>query len=493
MNSKKFFPIEKLFDSYTQNNYQLLPFRFNRIGPNKVVAVQESGEYVILSNAELTDFVNKVLPRNSSIYQQLKAKHFLYDDPNTSALELLSLKVRTKYSSIRNFTNLHMFVVTLRCDYSCPYCQVSRQTENKSQYDMTEETALKSLDFVFNSPNKYLKIEFQGGEPLLAFDMIKFIVNKAHEINKVEKRNLQFVIATNSSFIDDEVLEFCEKNKIYISTSLDGPKWLHDKNRPRPGRNGYEMTIQGINRAKDYLGPDSVSALMTTTSASLVSAKDIVDEYLKNGFSSIFLRPLSPYGFAVKKKLINRYDVDRWFEFYKEGLDYILQLNKQGVKVAEFYTSIILKKILSPFPTSYVDLQSPTGAVTSAVVFNYEGSIYASDEGRMLAEMDDDTFKIGHVLENNYEEVIGSEKVLDMIERTENSSVPKCSDCAYQKWCGTDPAYHYATQQDVIGHKEFSGYCRKNTLLFEYLIDVLENDPEKAQVLKGWVGKVLKT
>lgn len=487
MNSKKFFPLEKLYKQKEESSYTLLPFRFNRLDAKRVVAIQESGEYLVLANQELTDLAEKKLNKDSDIYQKLKFKHFLFDNPNSSALDLLSLKIRTKYSNIKRFTNLHMFVVTLRCDYSCPYCQVSRQTENKVDYDMTEEVAMKSLELVFKSPNPCIKIEFQGGESLLALDMIKFIVEKATEINKVEKRLLQFVIATNCSFIDDEVIEFCEKYEVYISTSLDGPKWLHDKNRPRPGRNGYDMTIEGIKKARTFLGPDSVSALMTTTNDSFGAAKEIVDEYINNGFRSIFLRPLSPYGFAVKKKLINRYDVDRWFEFYKEGLDYILFLNRQGIEISEFYTTTILRKILSPFATSYVDLQSPTGAVTSAMVFNYDGNIYASDEGRMLAEMDDESFNIGNVFNDSYEEIIGSDKVLNMIEITENSSVPKCSDCAYQKWCGTDPAYHYATQKDPVGHKEFSGYCRKNTLLFEHIIEILENDTVNSKILRGWI------
>lgn len=487
MNSKKFFPIESLFRQKTSDSYSLLPFRFNRLDENSVIIVQEAGEYLILTNQELSDLVEKKILKNSSIYHNLKYKHFLYDDPNSSAFDLLSLKIRTKYTNIQNFTNLHMFVVTLRCDYSCPYCQVSRQTENKSDYDMTEDIALKSLDMVFKSPNPCIKIEFQGGESLLAFDMIKFVVEKALEINEKELRLLQFVIATNCSFIDSTVLEFCEKYSVFISTSLDGPQWLHDKNRPRPGRNGYERTINGITKLRNFLGPDSVSALMTTTQDSLGSVKEIVDEYVNNGFRSIFLRPLSPYGFAIKKKLINRYDVDKWFDFYKEGLDYILFLNRQGIEIREFYTVTILRKILSPFATSYVDLQSPTGAVTSAMVFNYDGNIYASDEGRMLSEMSDQSFNIGNVFNNSYDEVIGSEKVLSMIEITENSSVPKCSDCAYQKWCGTDPAYHYATQKDPVGHKEFSGYCRKNTLLFEYIVDILENDSVNADVLKGWL------
>ena len=62
-------------------------------------------------------------------------------------------------------------------------CQVSRKTENKFDFDMSKEIAVKSLDLVFKSPSKNIKIEFQGGEPLLNFDLIKFIVIEAKKIN----------------------------------------------------------------------------------------------------------------------------------------------------------------------------------------------------------------------------------------------------------------------------------------------------------------------
>ena len=86
-------------------------------------------------------------------------------------MELLSLKLRTKLKALTDFTGLHIFVTTLRCDYTCSYCQVSRQTEDKLAFDMTEEQAEAALKLVFKSPNPNIKIEFQGGEPLLNFEI----------------------------------------------------------------------------------------------------------------------------------------------------------------------------------------------------------------------------------------------------------------------------------------------------------------------------------
>src|SRR5258708_33244176 len=150
---------------------------------------------------------------------------------------------------------------------------------------MTAETAEAALALVFKSPSPSIKIEFQGGEPMLNFDRIIHIVSRAEEINLSEKRDLQFVIATNLAVVTDEILAFCKEHSILISTSLDGPKDLHNKNRPRPGHDSYERAIAGIEKARQVLGHDRVSALMTTTLGSLGRAKDIIDEYIRLEFN----------------------------------------------------------------------------------------------------------------------------------------------------------------------------------------------------------------
>ena len=80
-------------------------------------------------------------------------------------MDLLALKQRTKLIQLANFTSLHIFVVSLRCEHSCPYCQVSRQSDDKLAFDMSQETADKALAAVFESPSSAIKIEFQGGDP----------------------------------------------------------------------------------------------------------------------------------------------------------------------------------------------------------------------------------------------------------------------------------------------------------------------------------------
>jgi uncharacterized protein len=475
------------YNSSLEQSYQLLPFRFIRLDSNRYVITNEIGEHLVVPNAVLQDIVHKQLPAGTDLYNDLKSKHFIIDKDSNVALDLLALKVRSKYAQLTNFTGLHMFVVTLRCDHSCPYCQVSRQSEDRLAYDMSIETAERALGLTFKSPSPAIKIEFQGGEPLLNFDLIKHIVNRATELNKLHGKDLEFVITTNLSQLSDEILEFARQHSVLFSTSLDGPEDLHVANRPRPGGDSYRKTIEGINRIRNEYGIDKVGALMTTTEASLSRPREIIDEYVRQGFRSIFLRPLSPYGFAVKTKWYKAYDTARWLDFYFAGLNYILELNKSGYGFVEDYASIVLTKMFSPMGTTYVDLQSPAGIGISAIAFNYDGDVYASDEARMLAEMGDKTFRLGNVHENSYEEILLSEPLLNALEESICESVPSCNDCGFQVYCGSDPLYHYSTQRDVVGHKALSGYCQRNMSIMRRLIALMEDDPAARSILLSWV------
>ncbi|MCI5054840.1 MAG: His-Xaa-Ser system radical SAM maturase HxsB [Flavobacteriales bacterium] len=488
MLSSKFSSLENYYSSTSESTYSLLPCRFTPLDNYQNYLVSNDvGEHLVLNRESLHQYLNKQLTPDSAIYKELQSKHFIYDEDSKVALELLSLKYRTKASVFSSFTALHIFVVTLRCDYSCPYCQVSRQSSDKEAFDMKQETAMKALELVFKSPSPQIKIEFQGGESLLNFDLIQTIVFEAEKMNVAEKRDLQFVIATNLTPLNEQVLKFCLDHDIFISTSLDGSQDLHDANRPRKGESGYQLTLEGIQRVQKYLGKDRISALMTTTELSLKDVKAIIDEYMRLELDGIFLRPLSPYGFAVKTKQIEKYDAIRWLDFYKEGLDYIIDVNRRGCFFPEHYTALILKKMFSALPAGYVDLQSPTGAGISAVVYNYDGDVYASDEARMLAEMGDKSFRIGNVNQDSYEEIFASDVLLDVIEESVAESCPQCSECAFLPFCGTDPVYHYATQKDIVGHKAFSGFCTKNMSITKHIIDKLQNDSKARDVLMSWI------
>jgi len=469
---------------YQPDEYRVLPIRFLSLDTNRYIVSNIAGNYQVMQRQELEDLVRHRLPLHSALYDDLKGNHFLADRDSSVYRDLLAAKYRTRQARLPDFTSLHLFVVTLRCDHTCQYCQVSRVSENRTAFDMSRETAERAIALMLESPSRQLKVEFQGGEPLLNFDLIRYIVLEVERL--ADGREVQFVIASNLSPLTDEILEFAAAYKIFFSTSLDGPAALHNRNRPRPGNDSHTRAVTGIERIRRRLGHDAVAALMTSTAESLKQPEAIIDEYVRLGFDSIFLRFISPYGFAAKTAKRIGYETDEFIEFFKCGLAYIVSLNQRGTMIRETYTTLLLQRMLTPYATGYVDLQSPSGIGISVLAYNYDGGVYAADEGRMLAEMGDHTFRLGSV-RDSYEELFANSPLFSTIGGTMLEGLPGCCDCALLPYCGSDPVFHHRTQGDVIGHRPTSAFCRRNMEIMRHLIRLLEDEPQTAAVLRTWI------
>jgi len=470
--------------------YQILPYRFNRLN-EEIFLSNEIGEFLYLSIDEFQRFVEHKLVSEDLAYKNLKSKQIIADNNIDSIVEMLATKYRTKKNFLTEFTTLHMVVASLRCNSNCSYCQVSKKDLTDISFDMNKKTAKKVVEKIFESPSLNIKIEFQGGEPLLNFKIIKYIIVKAEWLNLIKKRNLEFVICTNLTSIDEKMLKWLKGHRVYISTSIDGPKDLHNLNRPLYDiDNSYDLVIEKIKLCRTYLGYDSVSALMTTTSYTINHFNEIIDKYLELGFDSIFLRSLNPYGFAKRDKHKLAYPMNDFIESYKKGLDYIIDINLKGKYFIEGYATILLTRILTPFCTGYVDLQSPAGIAISGVIYDYDGDVYVSDEGRMLASVGDKTFKIGNVESNSYQEIFNGNYLHELIEDSVAESLPECATCAYLCYCGADPVRNYSEQGNIVGNRTISEICNKNKSIIMHLLSLLQrNDKDLNRVFWSWITR----
>jgi His-Xaa-Ser system radical SAM maturase HxsB len=469
------------------NKYYLMPFSFYRLPNLKELIINVVGDYLLVPNGSINDIIgrNISMETNTELYLDLLSNFIISETPLNPLIDILATKYRTKKESLSNFTGLHIFAITLRCDHKCDYCQVSRQSQDFKEFDMSFDVIDKSIDLMFKSPSDYLTMEFQGGEPLLVFDKIKYAIEKTKLKNNTERRRIKFVICTNLTHLNNEILEYCKVNDIFLSCSLDGPEFLHNCSRIYLN-NSYKSTIAGVQLAQDFLGKDKVSALMTTTTMSLDFPVEIIDEYRKNGFKNIFLRPINPYGYALRTQK-NSYNTQQFTNFYKRALDYIISLNFKGEFFVEEYARIILTKILTPFNINYVDLQSPSGIITGVVVYNRDGNVYASDESRMLGEMGDYVFLLGNVINDNYDKIFYGEKSSSLSKYMCNESLAGCSNCAFQIYCGADPVHNYATQGEFYGKRYSNAFCSRNKEIFSYLFELIDKNPDVFKVFKSWV------
>ena len=199
---------EAAFAHTSPDDLQLLPLRFERLNPGRYLVTNLVGDGLLLSSDELERVTSLNLTAGDGLYERAFSKLLISRKGQRSQLQLLALRLRSRMAFLREATALHLFVVTLRCEHSCPYCQVSRRSADRERYDMSEETAMRALGVALSAPPQAIKIEFQGGEPLLNFDLIRTIVEEAELRSKPLDKRIEFVITTNLALLTDNILAF---------------------------------------------------------------------------------------------------------------------------------------------------------------------------------------------------------------------------------------------------------------------------------------------
>jgi len=471
--------------------YEIMPIRQARVPSlsGTVLLTNDAGEYLFLSDADFRLFTSGRLRGDSDAFKALRTRHMLRDARTAILEEGRLAQLRTRKHLAGQDPSLHIFVTTLRCDHRCRYCQVTPRHERAVGYDMTRATADAALDHTFSSSAPLLTLEFQGGESALAFETVRYIVERATNLPRRAGQSIRYVLTTTLQRLTDDMLAFCRDYSIELSTSLDGPEDVHNANRPNPSRNSFRQTLEAIDRARRICGPGSVEALATITRHSLPHATRIIDTYAALGFRSIALRPVSPFGLAVRGRSPVGCTVEEYLRLYRMAVEHLIDRNLSGLMMEESYATLLLTKILTPFPTSYVDLQSPAAAGSNVRVYNYDGGVYVSDEARMLAEMGDDRFRMGSVFDLP-EQLAGSEALRIIKDAGVAERLPGCSDCVFVPYCGADPVFHVATQGDPIGHRPTSEFCKRHTGQFQFLFELLaRRDPRVMRVLLSWIGR----
>lgn len=466
--------------------YTILPFNFTPFD-DSFLLVNEAGVFTFLEQKDFEDFIRYRLPENSPVFDDLESDLFLTAGDVDLAVRKLAARYRSRKEYLRDFTSLHMMVVTLRCNQRCGYCQVSSADEDSIKYDMSVEMAKKIVDFILSAPTDFPKIEFQGGEPTINWPTIVATVENAERRSAELGKNIEFVICSNLTSITEEQLHFCKDHKIAISTSLDGTRDIHDKfRRTRFDKGTYDSFVRNFKKAREIVG-DRVSALMTTSAASLDKLEEVIDEYVRLGMDGIFIRSLNPYGFAAENVRLIGYPMQDFTEKYLEALEYILKLNEQFY-FPEYFATLLFTRMLTFMPTGFVDLQSPSGVGIAGAIYDFDGSVFPSDEARMLARMGDRHFCLGNVNEGTFKDIFGGKKLREIISAACVETTVPCGWCAYQAYCGTDPVRNYLESGRESRNMAGTPFCIKHKKIFEGLLRILRNaDDRRKAIIWSWI------
>jgi uncharacterized protein len=452
------------------------------------------GHYMMLEKADFARFLDGSMSETEPLFAELEQRGFVKSRMDFPALA-------ASYTKKNNFQwtpgpSLHMIVVTLRCNQKCHYCHSSVVDPSRTDTDMDVPTAKRVVDFIFKTPNPTICIEFQGGEPLLNWPVVKFITEYAQAKAKLSKKKLIMALVCNFTLMTEEKLEWLLERNVSLCTSLDGPAELHDKNRPFLGGGtaqakvvGWLKKIQARCEAEGDKKHYLPGALMTTTRFSLEYGERIVDLYNELGLEQIFLRPLSPIGYAKRVWGDIGYEAADFVRFYEKTLDYILHLNKTGKsQLMERMALVLLTKILKGEDPGFMDLRTPAGAVLGCLAYNYNGEIFVSDEGRMVDHQGDPLFKVGDVHKDSWHAVMDHPTTRACVTASTLDNQPMCQQCAYKAYCGVEPVFHYEMQRSVFGNINTSPWCVSHMGVFDVIFKKLR-EPENRGVLDRWMER----
>ena len=468
----------------------LVPFRYREVGGDYLLT-NFLGDWVFITPDEMRSLARGELAAGTPLHDKLAAKNFIRASIDVAKA---TDRIAHKKRFLNYGPNLHIAVVTLRCNETCVYCHASRANMDAVHTDMTPEIGEKVVDLMLQSTSPGVTLEFQGGEPLVNFPVMKHMIEYAIARNRAYGKDLEFTMVSNLAMMDEEKLAYLIDRKVQICTSIDGPEHVHTKQRVLVGGNSHREAvkwIERINKAYIDIGLDPtlyhVEALLTTTREALKLPREIVDTYLSLGCRAIFLRPIDPFGFAEKTARMVEYDRAAYHEFYRTAVEHILDLNRKGEQVLERYASIFLTKILADEEPNFLDIRSPSGSGIGALAYNYDGKIFSSDEGRMMYETGDPAFQIGDVFSSNYRALMKHETVRALVMASIRETQPDCVNCAYAPYCGVQPEHSYRTQGTIFGRMRESTTCAVHKGIQDFLFSKLrENDPKTTEILRRW-------
>lgn len=330
------------------------------------------------------------------------------------------------------------------CNLNCAYCFASQGKYNGERNVMSLEVGKRALDFlVENSGSRHnLEVDFFGGEPLMNFDVVKDLVAYARSIEKEHNKNFRFTLTTNGVLVDDDVIDFANKECSNVVLSLDGRKEIHDRYRVDYAGNGsWEKIVPKFQKFVEARNGKNYYMRGTFTHANPDFLKDI-QQMLDLGFSELSMEPVVCAPGDPSE--LTEEDLAIVMKQYEDLADLMLERDKEG-KPFTFYHYMI---DLTGGPCIYKRI-SGCGSGTEYMAVTPWGDLYPCHQF-----VGDEKFKLGNVWDGVTNKEIQSEFAACNVY-----AHPECKDCWARLYCsGGCAANAYHATGSVTGVYE-SG-CR---------------------------------
>ena len=296
---------------------------------------------------------------------------------------------------------------------------------------MSFEVGKKALDFLIaNSGNrKNLEVDFFGGEPLMNWDVVKQLVAYGREQEKLHNKNFRFTLTTNGVLLDDEIMEFANKEMGNVVLSIDGRKEIHDYMRPfRKGKGSYELIVPKFQKFAESRNQDKYYVRGTFTRHNLDFAEDVL-HLADLGFKQISVEPVvAPF---EEEYAIRPEDVPIICEQYDILAKEMIKREKEGRGFNFFHFMIDL----TGGPCVYKRL-SGCGSGTEYLAVTPWGDLYPCHQ--FVGEEE--------YLMGNVDEGVVRKDIVKEFKDCNVYSKPKCQECFARFYCSGGCAansYHF--------------------------------------------------
>ena len=316
------------------------------------------------------------------------------------------------------------------CNLNCAYCFASQGKYHGDRAMMSFEVGKRALDFLVENSGtrRNLEVDFFGGEPLMNFDVVKQMVAYARSIEKQHNKNFRFTLTTNGMLIDDDVIDFANREMSNVVLSLDGRKEIHDRYRvDYTGKGSWETIVPKFQKLVEARGGKNYYMRGTFTHANPDFLKDI-QQMLDLGFTELSMEPVVCAPGDPSE--LTQEDLPIVLDQYEKLAELMRKRDKEG-KPFTFYHYMI---DLTGGPCIYKRI-SGCGSGTEYMAVTPWGDLYPCHQF-----VGDEKFRLGDI----WEGVTNTETVEEFASCNVYAR-PECHDCWAKLYCSggcAANAYH---------------------------------------------------
>ena len=308
------------------------------------------------------------------------------------------------------------------CNLRCKYCFADEGEYHGNKGVMSVETAKKAIDYVIkrSGPRKNIEIDLFGGEPTLIMDTIKEIIKYARDNEAKWNKNIRFTMTTNATLLNDEMMEFMDKEMGNIILSLDGRKEVNDKVRIKPdGSGSYDYILPNIKKMISKRTKGKTYYVRGTFTRNNVDFYEDVVSMLNEGFREISIEPVvleEGHPLAIREE-----DLPEIFANYDKLYNEMARRKREGKDEFTFYHFNI---DLQGGPCVYKRI-SGCGSGFEYVAITPQGDVYPCHQFVGKEE-----YKLGSIFDDTYDAELGKK-----FKKAHIYNKPKCRECWARFYC----------------------------------------------------------